>query len=97
MQKVNVSIDEIVSIHAIIDPSKHWNGWACPWFAPADVPLIQEMLDLIGEDETIEYNTDEDAYIVHSYNGDEWWYGEDIDGQHLYPIGSGIWIWRVED
>lgn len=97
---MNVSIDGYVSTPAYVDESKLWNGWLCPYFKAEDIHLIQKMLDMIGEGETIDYNEEEDAYVVHTeYEGDgeDWYYGEDVDGMHLYPIGAGIWIWDEED
>ena len=92
----NVSIDELVSIPAYVDDNERWNGWLDPCFKAEDVHLIQETLDLIGEGEFIEYDADEDAFVVHvavEEGAEEWFYGKDVDGMHLYPIGAGCWIW----
>jgi len=97
MEKVHVSIDNYVSIPALIDPDERWNGWACPWFAADDVPLIQQTLDLFDQGETIEYDSDDDAYFIRVDCIEERYYGKDIDGQHLYPIGNGLWVWHVDE
>ena len=95
-----VSIDGIVPIPAYLDENERWNGWACPYFRAKDARLIQKMLDIIGEGETITYDEDEDAYVIrtpcdedYEEGGEEWYKGEDVDGMHLYPIGAGCWIW----
>lgn len=91
----NVSIDGLVSTPAYVDDNDRWNGWLCPYFKAEDVHLIQEMLDLIDDDDVVEYDADEDAFVVRDVvDGDEeWYYGKDVDGMHLYPIGAGCWIW----
>lgn len=95
----NVSIDGLVSTPAYVDDDELWNGWLCPYFKAEDIHLIQEMLDAIGEGEFIEYNADEDAYVVHvafDEDAEDWYVGKDVDGMHLYPIGAGSWVW-LED
>lgn len=98
-----VSIDGTVSVPAYLDPNDRWNGFARPFFRKEDVLLIQSMLGSIGGNEAVKYDADEDAFVVNSACGeeydedyDEWFYGTDIDGMHLYPIGAGSWVW-LED
>lgn len=93
-----VAIDG-AGIPAYLDPDDRWNGFARPYFRKEDVYLIQNMLDAVIGDEVIEYDADEDAFVVHSTyeeGYDERFYGTDIDGMHLYPIGAGSWVW-LED
>ena len=99
MKLTTVSIDGLVPIPAYVDEDERWNGWLCPYFMAEDIHLIQRMLDEIGEGEVIEYDEQKDAYVIHTeYEGDpqEWYWGKDVDGMHLYPIGSGLWIWRED-
>ena len=97
MEKVHVSIDGSVSIPALIDPDDDWNGFVRPWFDAKDVPLIQKMLDAVGGGEVIIYDADSDKYGITSEEYEEWYKGADIEGQHLYPIGAGSWVWLTDD
>lgn len=67
----------------------NWNGWACPWFSKDQCDSMNDWLNEMFGDE-MHYDSDADAYIC----DDEVFYGKDIDGEHLYPIGNGSWVWQ---
>lgn len=92
MRRTTVAIDRLVEVPAYVS-DETWNGWAMPYFDAKDVHLIQDSLNAIGEGDVITYDADDDAYVVTSGDFEERYHGVDVDGMHLYPIGSGAWIW----
>ena len=91
-----VAIDDTESIPAYLDPNDRWNGFARPYFRKEDARLINDVLEAIG-DERLVYNEQDDCFdLFDGHERIEWYYGVDIDGMHLYPIGAGSWVW-LED
>lgn len=91
-----VAIDDTDSIPAYLDPNDRWNGFARPYFRKEDARLINDVLEAIG-DERLVYNEQDDCFdLFDGHERIEWYYGVDIDGMHLYPIGAGSWVW-LED
>lgn len=91
-----VAIDDTEGIPAYLDPNDRWNGFARPYFRKEDARLINDVLEAIG-DERLVYDEQDDCFnLFDGHERIEWYYGVDIDGMHLYPIGAGSWVW-LED
>ena len=92
-----VAIDDTKSITAYLNPDNRWNGFARPYFRKEDARLINDVLEAIG-DEQLVYDERYDRFdLFDGRDRIEWYYGVDIDGMHLYPIGAGSWVWLEED
>ena len=79
---------------AYVDPHERWNGWLCPLFMSEDVYAIEEMLEEMGDE--LFYDEDEDAYVCRSLEDIEYFHGVDVNGMHMYPIGTN-WTWSFAD
>lgn len=93
-----VAIDDMASFDAYLDPSSRWNGFARPFFRKDDVATIESWLMSIDPTERLEYDNELDRFM--HFSGGEYcesFYGEDIDGMHLYPIGAGSWVWLEDE
>lgn len=91
-----VAIDDTDSITAYLDPDDRWNGFARPYFRKEDARFINDVLEAIG-DERLVYDEHDDCFdLFDGRERIERYYGVDIDGMHLYPIGAGSWVW-LED
>ncbi len=96
--------------NAWLRDGEHWNGWACPHFEREEADRLlaaQRAAGFHGR-----YDPERDAYVFpHGFddpdydpNDPEWarepdWVfeGMELDGRHVYPIGSWAWTWeRVE-
>lgn len=78
-----------------------WNGWAMPYFEFDTAQAIAAEFE--GEDSTLRYQKDIDAFIYTSANcpdAPEAYAGTwiDIEGKPMkvYPIGAGSWCWYEE-
>ena len=102
MFQVNVKIADFENrpecVHqAFMDSENEWNGWACPYFEKAEVERMNAWLPK-EYGEKLVYDKEHDIFncvgpddsIVESF------YGIDINGIRLYPIGSGSWLWAAE-
>ena len=79
---------------AYLDPGETWNGCARPYFESQEVWRMGAWLD----GETISYDSERDIFRIGSdETGYEEFAGVDIEGMHLYPIGSGSWLWGITD
>ena len=83
------------------DPTYTWNGASVPYFTKRAADLLSaefNSYDWIR----VRYIPSEDVYVAHFLDdGTRYTYeGEDIetiDGmKHLYPLGSGEWLWMTE-
>ena len=81
---------------AYLDPEEEWNGWACPYFEKPEVKRTAAWLPEF--DDGLKYDEATDTFTT-TYDPDapESFTGVDIDGMHLYPIGSGSWTWSIVD
>ncbi len=79
---------------AYLDPEDTWNGWACPYFEKYEVERMAAWLPEF--DDGLVYDEAADTFTT-TYDPDapESFTGTDIDGMHLYPIGSGSWTWLI--
>lgn len=84
---------------AYIDPTRHWNGWACPYFELAEVRRMNRYAKDWFEDELFfDASTDEVFLPIDVSDGVcEWFPSINIDGNHLYAVGTGSWIWEILD
>lgn len=70
-----------------------WNGWARPYFTFIEAQRIVEAHTANGG--TAFYNDVDDAFSF-EMGDDEMvtFTAEKVEGQKLYPIGAGCWIWE---
>lgn len=95
MKKSLFTIDGFEGIFEGYTQGQHWNGWACPYFTKEVAETIMNANNKYAdEDFKMSYNADTDTF-VRPYDEDEneEFQGIDIDGIHLYPIGTMCWIW----
>lgn len=98
MKKSLFTIDGINAIFEGYTNGQHWNGWACPYFTKEVgmqiVQIFNNQTHML-EDEYMRYDENIDAFIRKDacYDEPEMFHGIDIDGMHLYPIGTMNWIW----
>lgn len=79
---------------AYLDPDEDWNGWMRPWFTKDEVERMGTWLPEF--DDGLVYDAEEDTFTT-TYDPDmpEVYQGADVDGMHLYPVGSGSWMWEL--
>lgn len=96
MHKSLFTIDGFYAIFEGYTDGRHWNGWACPYFTKEiaeNIMHINNAYYTFGEWQ-MRYDEEQDAFI-REYEDEEpeVFKGYDIDGLHLYPIGTCCWIW----
>lgn len=72
---------------------QEWNGWQCPFFTFEEGQRILAAQNTLSPGSSY-YNEAKDAFIFNFQDEIEEYLGEMINGQKLYPIGNGIWIWE---
>lgn len=82
---------------ALLDPNDKWNGWACPYFERDEVLKMAGWLsDMFTED--LVYDAGTDTFTVYECGeAIEDACGMDIEGHHVYPLGTGWWTWLIVD
>lgn len=77
----------------------YWNGWDCPCFGKAVAERLLQSMDM-----TFHFDAEQDAFVVTEdaeEQGVDTYKGRDIQTAsgilHVYPIGSGGWIWMSKD
>lgn len=71
------------------DPSRTWNGWACPSFTRETVDAV---LAWMGDGGDLAFTwTGDVLHVVNEDEGDAYDVRPDADG--LYPLGAGGWVW----
>jgi hypothetical protein len=70
-----------------------WNGWACPYFTFEEAKKIVDAQNA-NSDHSAHYDESNDTFVF-SFSDDEkeGYSAENIDGEKLYGIGCGSWIW----
>lgn len=90
--------DDQVCFRADRTEADDWSGNALPLFTRYEAERIAEhMNDANWCDERHEFDAEVDEYRV--WDGDELlevFAGTDVDGLHVYPIGTGIWTWEID-
>jgi hypothetical protein len=96
---------------AWLHEDEHWNGWACPYFEREESERLLRAQLAAGFHGR--YDPERDAYVFpygfddpdYDPNDPEWagepdWVfgGIELEGRHVYPIGSWAWTWsRARD
>lgn len=97
MKKSLFTIDGFDAIFEGYTQGQHWNGWACPYFTKEVAGKIMQVNNKSHDFKAYQmhYDKEQDAFIRQEDEGDEPYVmkGIDIDGMHLYPIGTMCWIW----
>ena len=95
MKKSLFTIDGFDAIFEGYTDGKHWNGWACPYFTKEVADKIAAVYNAENGDCSMAYNAEKDCFETFTWDteNDEEFRGYDIDGQHLYAIGTMCWIW----
>lgn len=96
MKKSLFTIDSVEAIFEGYTDGRHWNGWACPYFTKkvADEIMRVNNESYCGVAYQMRYDEKQDAFIQEDgYDEPYVIEGIDIDGLHLYPIGTMCWIW----
>jgi hypothetical protein len=70
-----------------------WNGWARPYFTFEQAQRVVEAHQAhVG---TASYEEGEDAFSFEMSEDEvDTFPAETVEGQKLYPIGAGCWIWE---
>lgn len=70
-----------------------WNGWACPLF---NFEQSQKIVEAHNNQELLDAFYDEirDVFVFEFPDEPEEYFGEMIDGEKFYDLGSGVWIWE---
>lgn len=89
-----VTIDQHDGIAAWVDPNDTWNGWVKPYFPVCAGDAINELMRKVDGD-SLTYHKDGDYFETSDYA--ERFYGMEVDGMWLYPIGAGSWIWSLAE
>lgn len=82
---------------------EEWNGWACPYFTFEQANKLLEtyrsMKTYEGKPLRAYYysNTDKFCFEVDSHEDIQEFSPVEVEGKKLYPIGSGDWIWQIEE
>jgi hypothetical protein len=100
MNKVRFYLDGFEGTFEGYTFGQRWNGWQVPYFTKE---VGQAIMDEMNNDEgnTAVYDEERDMFVVsNTYDdGTEEFPGMDIAGDgeilHLYPIGSGSWVWDI--
>lgn len=95
MKKSLFTIDGFEGIFEGYTQGQYWNGWACPYFTKEVAETIMNANNKCADvDFRMSYNADTDTFS-RPYDEEEVeeFKGIDIDGLHLYPIGTMCWIW----
>lgn len=97
-------IDGLEPIIGYYDPTKNWNGWACPYFRKEDIDnWISNCKGLLGAVDFLAAKQGaKAAYVFRSNISDDIEIFEaemrDHEGllgqEELFPIGAYSWIWR---
>ena len=95
MKKSLFNIDGFDAIFEGYTSGRHWNGWACPYFTKEVAESIMKVNNKIaGEDCPMSYDAKTDTFSrYYDEDSNDEFQGEDINGMHLYPIGTCCWIW----
>ena len=81
------------SFHGHTD-GRDWNGWAHPHFT---FEVAQLIADCFSESQTAYYDAATDEFVFENEDDEERFGAVEIEGQKLYPIGAGSWIWEEVD
>lgn len=69
------------------------DGFAAPYFTKQEVERMNQWLDEYGD--SLGYDEGEDEFFTTADPSiEERFRGVDIDGNHLYPIGTYTWLWE---
>lgn len=80
-----------------------WNGWDCPYFTFEQAQKVVEAFNasqqLEGNTVEARYDAGQDAFcfLFESSGESDDFPAVEIEGQKLYPIGAGCWIWERDD
>jgi hypothetical protein len=93
MKQANFSIDTFPGqLFEGFSNDEDWNGWACPYFPLEEAQKIVEAHKVSGQNAWFDEENDEFVFKVN--NETESYPALNYDGQKLYPIGYGAWIWE---
>jgi hypothetical protein len=93
MRKAEFAIDTFpgLKLNGFTD-NENSNGWACPYFEFEEADRIINAHKTTGQRAWFDENNDEFVFEV---SGEiESYPAINNDGQKLYPIGYGVWIWE---
>jgi hypothetical protein len=94
MEKSKFSIESLPGqIFEGFTTGEDWNGWACPYFAFEEACRIVEAHNKSNELPAV-YDENKDTFIFEFPDEPEEYTAEQINGQKLYGIGTGGWIWE---
>ena len=89
--------DGATSYDGLHDPSRRWNGWACPWFPLGECVRILETVAQWEDESPSGYRMNGDVleFNRETATGDEWLplAGHVINGVECFPVGSWGWVW----
>lgn len=93
MRKTEFTIDSFLGLKFRgFTNNEDWNGWACPYFTFEESSKIVEAHKNTGQNAWFDEAKDE---FVFEFDGDtEYYQATNNNGQKLYPIGNGSWIWE---
>lgn len=96
---VSVRLDSSPVFEAYADPDREWNGWACPYFELSDANKVMDFVNSPATDDSMVYDAEADSFICYAQGDREDWeafQGIERGGRHVYPIGTGSWVWTIE-
>ncbi len=72
--------------------NEEWNGWACPYFTFEEAQKIVHAQN--SEGTKAWFDEKNDQFIFEMRGDKEFYPAFQENGQKLYPIGNGSWIWE---
>jgi hypothetical protein len=71
-----------------------WNGWEVPYFTKAvALEIVAQMPDHLRYSEDIDAFVYNDLEATGDEDCNEYFFGEDINGEKYYSIGGCSWCW----
>ena len=93
LREAKFSIDSLGNVEfAGYTTGEEWNGWAQPYFDFEQASRIVEAHRTAGE--RAWYDEGQDAFSFEMGDEVDTFPSKFIEGQKLYPVGAGCWIWE---
>lgn len=73
-----------------------WNGWACPYFTFDEAVRIKNAHNNAGLLDAY-YDEQKDIFVFEFPDGSEEYKSDVINGNTVYAIGNGAWIWEEKE
>lgn len=74
-----------------------WNGWACPYFTFEQAERLVQAHSEKGFRAWYDADSDAFSFEIEASDDIDSFSAQEIEGIKLYPIGTGCWIWEIED